>query len=337
MALMFGVLVVALVGWTSWWFWLVNRVETEIDARAVGLRDQGWTVEWREDGVSGWPFRARFQLRDVTLAAPGGHALTTPRLVATANAYAPTHWILMADKGLVLRRGDDKGEVTIGGGAARASVRGLGAAMPTIALQLSEPTFTPHPDAEPFPISGADRLELHLRQHGADGDRSTTAGRQMDIFFRLEGARGRPEGPIDRMTEETRLSLLIEAIIDRAEALRGVDIPTALAAWSAAGGRFETVKGEVRAGDAQAMFTSESLSLSDQGRIQGLVVLDARRAEPAIAGLGGGGQERSAVSGAPPVAAPPSDTARPVQLELIFRDNQAYLGAFPVAPAPKLF
>ncbi|WP_374275554.1 DUF2125 domain-containing protein [Brevundimonas sp.] len=336
MAGLFVLLIVGLVAWTGWWFWLVNRVEGEIEARAEGLRERGWTVEWHDQRISGWPFRARFEVRHVTIAAPSGHAIATPRMIAEANAYAPTHWVAVAEEGLVLTRGEDKGRVAIGGGAARASVTRLTAPQPTFALQLVEPEFTALPGSQPFPLSGADRVEVHLRQHQVRDDEPSSPGRQIDVFFRLEGARGRPQGPIDRMTADARLDLLVEAVVDDAEALRGADIPTALAAWSAAGGRFQTVKGEVRAGDAEALMTSPVLTLSEDGRLQGVVTLDARRATPmldSLAGRDASGQ----VEGAPAAPAPTPDTARPVELELIFRDGRAYLGAFPIAPAPKLF
>ena len=336
MAGLFVLLVIGLVAWTGWWFWLVNRVEGELEARAEGLRAQGWTIDWQDQAISGWPFRARFEGEHVTVAAPSGHELAAPRLVAEANAYAPTHWVAVAEEGLVLTRGEDKGKVAINGGPARASLTRLTAPQPTIALQLVEPEFTAHPGAEPFPISGADRIELHLRQHQLTEDEAAGRGRQIDVFFRLEGARGRPQGPIDRMTADTRLDLLLEAVVDDAEALRGADIPTALAAWSAAGGRFQTVKGEVRAGDAEALMTSPVLTLSDDGRLQGVVTLDARRAAPVLAGLAGRDASEE-VEGAPAAPAPTPDTARPVELELIFRDGRTYLGAFPIAPAPKLF
>lgn len=333
---LFLLLVVSMVAWTGWWFWLVNRVETEIETRAGGLRAQGWTVEWTDQRASGWPFRARFDVSHVTLAAPSGHALTAPSLSAEANAYAPTHWVAVADEGLVLTRGDDKGRVAIGGGPARASVTRLTAPQPTFALQLDRPEFTALPGGDPFPLSRAERVELHLRQHQLRDGEAAGSGRQMDVFFRLEGANGRPQGPIDRMTADTRLDLLLETVVDDAEALKGDDITSALAAWSAAGGRFRSVKGEVRAGDAEALMTSSELGLNADGRVEGVVTLDARRVDPVLAGLSDRA-ERGQVSGAPAAPAPTPDTARPVELELIFRDGRAYLGAFPVAPAPKLF
>lgn len=329
----------ALAAWTGWWFWLVQRIETEIDAQAEAWRGRGWTIEWHDRRVSGWPFRARFEARHLTFASPSGQALALPGLSAEANAYDPTHWVFRTDQGLVLTRGDEKGRVAVGGGPIRASVTGLNRPVPTLALQLMEPTFTAHQGAEPFPLAGADRVEFHLRPHPADaGTSEAEANARRDVFLRLEGARGRPQGPIDRMAAEGRMDLLLQASIDDAVRLRGADVPTALRAWSGAGGRFLDVRGQVRAGEAEAVMTSPQLALDGEGRLAGVVTLDARRVAPALAGLATSDRINPVgAAGAAGAATASAGRTGEVDLRVEFRDGRAYVGPFPLAPAPKLF
>src|SRR5690606_33050484 len=111
-------------------------------------------VRYTAGGISGWPFRTRLAMDHVSLAAPSGHAVALPRLVAEANAYNPTKWVLVAPEGLTLTR-VGKGEVNVRGEAIRMSVHGLDQAWPNVAVELTRPRFTPHPGAEPYPIRQA--------------------------------------------------------------------------------------------------------------------------------------------------------------------------------------
>ncbi|RZJ28289.1 MAG: DUF2125 domain-containing protein [Brevundimonas sp.] len=49
---------IILAAWTGWWFYLVQQVETRLDAQVVALRQDGWTVRHGEVRTTGWPFRA---------------------------------------------------------------------------------------------------------------------------------------------------------------------------------------------------------------------------------------------------------------------------------------
>lgn len=341
----------ALAAWTGWWFWLTAQVEQRLVAQAESLRRSGWTVAYTDMSTTGWPFRTRVEVRDVSIAAPSTHALASPVFVAEANAYAPTRWVVLAPDGLTLTRAA-KGRVAVRGDAIRASIHGLTQTYPNVAIELANPVFTAQPGAEAFPISRADRVEFYLRPHlgpaagaaiPADAAARLKPGPDsVDVLFRLIEAEGRAGGPVQGMARNGKLTAQIETVIDDASRLRGADSAGIFAAWTASGGRFLNTRGEIAAGDSRAILSSPSLSADANGRLQGNVALKADRPLNALAGLA-----QSGSAGVNPVGAAGAAAASAaqgaagggdaVELTLVFREGRTFLGPFALAPAPRLF
>lgn len=342
----FVILLVVLVAWTGWWFWLSQQVRQRMDLAAESLRTRGWEVAYSRPELSGWPFRTRLESAHVRLTAPTGHEIAAPRLAAEANAYRPDRWVLAADDGLVLTRGD-KGKVAVAAPVIRASASGLTQPFPNLALELVEPVFTAHPGAEPFPLERAERIELYLRpgqprEEQAEGDAVQTAlpasQRNVDVLFRLIDATGRRDGPIDFMSRGGLFSLQAETVVENFQGLSGPDAPTLLAAWTASGGRFLDVRGEMQAGDSAARLESDVLSADGDGRLMGTLRLSADRAAPALTGLArSDAVNRTAAVGAAAAAGADEVLTGDVTLEVEFREGRAWLGPFNLAPAPELF
>ena len=323
-----------LAGWTGWWFHLTNQIETRLAAQVEGLRQDGWTITHAAVTTTGWPFRARVSIPHAEIMAPSGHGVAAPELVAEANAWNPDRWVVVAPEGLTLSRAD-KGKVGVHGDGLRLSVSQLTDRFPDLRIQLIRPTFTSHRDAEPFPIASAERIELYTRPHAGDGAASSD---RMNVLFRLIDARGRPGGPVEGATRQGRLTAELEGTIEQADRLGGVDSAGVFARWTAAGGRFTGVRGELSAGESKARIQSDTLSAGPDGRLQGQVALRAEQPMAAIAGLAGsqsGAVNRMGAAGAAAAAGASGD--RGVDLVVQFRDGRTWLGPFALAPAPKLF
>ena len=323
-----------LAAWTGWWFWLADQVETRLTVQTESLRQAGWQVKHEPVTVDGWPFRVRVAFPAADVVAPSGHGVAASELVAEANAWNPGHWMLIAPDGLVLTRAG-KGQVAVEGEALRLSVSHLRDRFPDLRIELARPTFTPVAGAEPFPLASAERIELYTRPHLTDGEAATD---EMDVLFRLTEGRGRAGGPVEGATREGRLSAEVEATIEQASRLRGVDSAGVFANWTAAGGRFTRVKGRLQAGESSARIASDALWARADGRLEGRLALTAERPGEAIAGLAGsrsGAVNRVGAAGAAAAASVQGD--RPVDLVLLFRDGRTWLGPFALAPAPKLF
>ena len=325
----------ALALWTVWWFVLAGQVRQQLDGQAETLRKAGWSVAYTHGGVGGWPFRSRMVLNDVRVAAPSGHAVATPRLVAQANAWQPNTWVMLAPEGLTLTRAA-KGDVKVTGLAIRASVHGLTQRWPNIAVELAQPVFTPQPGAEAFPISRAKGIEFYMRPHIGPATQPGVED-NVDVLFRLIEGHGRSGGPVEGMAQSGVLTAQIEAVIEHADRLAGPDAAGVLSAWSRAGGRFSAVRGEIRAGESGALLSSDLLFARADGRLEGQLALKAQKPLPAIAGLARSGSGVNPVAAAGAAAASASGGQGDVDLTLVFRDGQTYLGPFALAPEPKLF
>lgn len=330
----FAIVGVLLAAWTGWWFYLADQIETRLTAQEAVLREDGWRISHEPVAVGGWPFRTRVAFPAAEIVAPSGHGVSAPELVAEANAWNPGHWVIIAPDGLTLTRAG-KGRIDIGGDGARMSISHLRDRFPDLRAELIRPTFTPLPGAEPFPIAFAEHVQLETRPHLTDGVAATD---ELDVLFRLIEARGRPGGPVEGAARSGRLSVEIEATIEQASGLRGVDSAGVFANWTAAGGRFTAVRGRLQAGESRARVASEALSAREDGRLEGQLALTAERPGEAMAGLAGsrsGAVNRVAAAGAAAAASAQGD--RPMDLTLRFRDGRTWLGPFALAPAPKLF
>jgi hypothetical protein len=330
----FAVVGILLAAWTGWWFYLADQLETRIAAQTESLRQAGWQVNHEPVSVGGWPFRTRVAFPAADIVAPSGHGVAASELVAEANAWNPGHWVILAPDGLVLTRAG-KGQVAVEGEALRMSVSHLRDRFPDLRIELARPTFTPVAGADPFPLASAERIELYTRPHLTDGEAATD---EMDVLFRLTDGRGRAGGPVEGATREGRLSAEVEATIEQASRLRGVDSAGVFASWTEAGGRFVGVKGRLQAGESSASISSDGLWAREDGRLEGRLALTAERPGEAIAGLAGsrsGAVNRAGAAGAAAAAGVQGD--RPMDLVLLFRDGRTWLGPFALAPAPKLF
>lgn len=329
LALPFVLVGLALAVWTGWWFFLAREVEARLDAQVAALRADGWRISHGEATIRGWPFRTRVALPRTEIAAPSGHGVSAPELVAEANAWNPGHWVVVAPDGLTLSRAE-KGRVKVDGDGLRMSVSHLRARFPDLRLELIRPTFTVLPGSEPFPISAAERIQFEAQAHRRDPSADA-----VDFLFNLQDAQGRAGGPVEGATQSGRLTLQLEATADHASGLRGPDSAGVFANWSKAGGRFTRVRGRLVAGESTALMTSDSLAMRDDGRLEGRVSLTAERPQAAIAGLArsrSGAVNRIGAAGAAVAAA-----GAPRELVVDFRDGRTWLGPFALAPAPKLF
>lgn len=335
----FAIVFVGLALWTGWWFVLTQQIEKKLEGRIARLEQSGWTVKHAGVSTTGWPLRARVAMKHVDVVAPSGHAVAAPEIVAEANAYNPTKWVIAAPDGLVLTRGA-KGKVAIRAETIRMSLHGLTQRWPNVVVELARPVFTALPDAEPFPLAKAGLVQFYMRPHVAG---SNTPTDDVDVLFRLVDGEGRPNGPIEGLTQSGRLNAQVEAVIEKASALKGADAQGLLSAWTIAGGRFVDMKGELGAGESKTFLSSPALSADDKGRLEGEVFLRAEKPLAAIVGLAGAAQggsvDRAAAARA--AAATPQggtgDQGQGVDLVLNFRGGRTYLGPFALAPAPQLF
>ncbi|WP_297804433.1 DUF2125 domain-containing protein, partial [uncultured Brevundimonas sp.] len=331
---------VLLAVWTVWWFWLANEAKGQFETRLDQLKASGWTVEYSGISTSGWPMHTRLTVKDGTFIAPSGHGIKSPAIAAEANSYNPLHWVVVAENGLTLVRAD-KGETTVTAEAIRLSLTGLRQRWPNVAFEMATPVFIPAQGAAPFPLADAALIQLYMRPHLTS---DPTPGDDVDVMFRLVKAKGRDGGPVQGFAQNGELTLQVEAVVEKASALRQPATSAGLlAAWTRAGGRFVNVKGEMTAGESHALLTSPVLYADDKGQLEGEVQFKARKPLAALVGLAGSHQGTPADRAAAARAATASpqggegEAGQDIELSVLFRKGRTYLGPFALAPAPKLF
>lgn len=321
----------AIGGWTVWWFVVANRVAEETDRAAAELRQAGYQLAWTDRDVTGWPYRTRVEFKGFKATAPSGHALAAPRLDVQANTYALDKWVAVAPDGLTLTRGA-KGEVRIAGGPIRASLSGLRRSPPNLVIELRKPVFTPAEGAEPFPLASAELVDLYLRPapSGAVGEG--------EFLVRVNGGKPRPDGMLDWIGAGKPFSMHWEGRIGALNQFRGASWADAARRWASAGGALAQVRGVATTGKASLDAASQRLWVGPDGRLRGGVSMTLKGGPESLMALGRSHavdqRGAAAAAAATAVAGGLDGTAR---VRLDFTGEGAKIGPFRLSGSPTVY
>lgn len=327
----FILVLLALGGWTLWWFMVAGRVEQETDRAAVSLRQAGYQVAWSGRTVEGWPFRTFVKFSDFKVTAPSGHALAAPRLQAEANTYDLGKWVAVAPDGVTLTRGS-KGEVKITGQAIRASASGLQGTPPRIALGLVKPVFAPAPGAEPFPLVSADLVAFEAKPwpNGAAGEGA--------FLMRVNGGKPRPDGMLDWIGKGQPFAMEWEGKVTALDRFTGTGWPQAARAWAAAGGVVSAVRGTATAGAASLDGSAPRLSVGPDGRLRGSVSMTLKGGPQSLMALGRSEEvDRAGATAAAAATAVAGGLDGVAKVRLDFTDEGAKIGPFRLSGSPAVY
>jgi hypothetical protein len=297
-----------LLAWTVWWFVAAGQVERRAEETLADLRARGWIAEVSGLSVRGWPFRLFVTTTEARIVSPRGSGIAARGLRAEAAAYDLNKWVIAAPDGIALIRGD-LGEVRVTGRAVRASVvRLMDGAVPRTTIELLEPKFASSPGSAPFPLAGAEVVDLYLRP--ADGDRA-------EFLVRVENGEPAPGSALERLTGAAPLTLRAEGAVPAPR-------------WPLE--QVEALRAELRSGDVFAQAASERIAVDGAGRLAGDVALKVEGAQAAIAALG-------AFSGVDPRAAMAASVLlgdRAVETDLVFEGGRSRLAGVDLGVAPRV-
>ena len=256
--------------WSGYWFYTADQVQKRLLGEQKTLINAGYQASIDPFAVTGYPYRMYVDLKNVTVVSPSGEGFAAPEVVAEANAYALTKWIMVAPKGLTLFRGHpggvELGKIAVTGSALRASVSQLGRPVQTISFQGTDLVLTPSDPSHPFAFNHADVFEFHTRPNPKD----PTA---VDWEVGVDAARGDQGSLAGDLNPGQPLTLRTEGTVSHPSALKG-DLSTGLAAWSAAGGQVSGLHMLLTAGDLSLNASSPALSVDAQSRLAGHLDLD---------------------------------------------------------------
>jgi hypothetical protein len=308
----FILLLVLAVAWTFGWFWLRGQARERMDAGANELRTAGYTVSWDDRTFGGYPFRIDSNLTNFKIAEPSGWGVSAPEIRAEAFVYALDHWVAVAPQGVTLHR-PIGGPLVIKGQALRASLADIEADTPRIAVEGAGLTFTPGPGAQPYLLQSTETLKLHIRPGPQD---------QGAVLLNVKNARARLPGLMARIAQDEPVDINLELILSKMSALDGSNWRSMVQSWSGAGGTASLRNATLTVGGAVLSATGGALSVGNDGRVEGGLDVDLRKAGEAISDMSGGM--------IPPQAGFAGATLR-------FEGGQTILGPLPIAPAPRVY
>jgi len=319
--------------WSGYWFFTADQVQKRLLAEQQSLIKAGYQASIDPFAVTGYPYRMYVDLKHVTVVSPSGKGFAAPEIVAEANAYALTKWVMVAPQGLTLFRGHpggvDLGKIAVTGSALRASVSRLGQPIQNIAFQGTDVVLTPSDPSHPFPFTRADVFEAYTRANAGQPDAA-------DFLLRVDAARGNAGSMAGDLSPGQPVSLHAEGTLTHSSAIKG-DISTGLAAWSAAGGQVNGLHMLVKAGDLSLTATSPGLTADERSRLAGRLDLELSgtyRPVDVLAGARLISPENLAL--AKPLLDMTLSTGGPQKFAVDFKNGGSYIGFLKVSNAPAL-
>ncbi|RAK58107.1 DUF2125 domain-containing protein [Phenylobacterium deserti] len=316
------------IAWSGVWFWARGEAQTRMDAAVAQLNEAGYRITWAERSIGGFPFRMDVTLRDARVAEPSGWALQAPVLEGEAYLISPTSWMLAAPQGLTFVR-PVGGPVTVTGRVIRTSLTHLDSHPPSVSFQGLDLAFRPGPGAQPFALSAAQKVEIHLRA-GPDDEGG--------VFARVDQGKARLSGLFARIAGDKPVDMVWNATLSKISAFKGDNWPDAVRNWVAAGGQMSVRQAGVTAGEALIGANSGTLSVGRDGRVTGVLNVSLKQAPRALGAMG----EMEVIpperaNAAAAVAAARQGASDTAQATLTFQAGMTTLGPIAIAPAPKVY
>nr|QQZ51024.1 DUF2125 domain-containing protein [Phenylobacterium glaciei] len=219
------------------------------------------------------------------------------------------------------------------GGGARRTAAGQperrGQAPPAFSFEGRKLTFAPGAGAQPFGLSAADKVELHLRPGPDD---------QGAILFKVENGKAQLSGLFAQLAGDKPISIVWDSILTKMSGFKGQTWPAAVRAWSTSGGLIQVKQAGVTAGDALIGAQSGQLGVGYDGRLVGSMDVTLRQAPRALAAMAASGTlpPETALAAAA-VAVAREDSASVARATLTFEAGRMTLGPVAVGASPRVY
>ncbi|MDE2487053.1 MAG: DUF2125 domain-containing protein [Alphaproteobacteria bacterium] len=324
----FVLLLILIVAWSALWVWARNQAQVRMDAAVADLTRAGYQVSWRDRQIGGYPFRMDVTLTDAVVRAPSGWALEAPTLEGEAYMHALGHWILAAPNGAAFVR-PKAGPVRVTGKAIRAAVFDFSHRPPSFDFEGDGLVFQPEAGAQPFALTGADKVEFHLRAGPDD---------QGGVFLSVDKGKARPAGLLGRIAGDKPISIVWNSTLSKMSAFTGANWAAAVRHWSDAGGQMSVRQAGLTAGPALIGANSGTLTVGTDGRLRGSLPVTLRQAPQALAAMGQTGAiSQQAASAAATVAEARQGSGQQAQATIYFQAGRTTLGPVSLGPAPTVY
>ncbi|HEY8572038.1 DUF2125 domain-containing protein [Phenylobacterium sp.] len=323
----FVLALIAAVGWTGVWIWARGEARARMDTAVEDLAKAGYQISWKERGIGGYPFRLNVTLTDARVREPSGWALESPRVEAQAYMHDVGSWLLATPQGLTFVR-PLGGPVTVKGKMIRMSLGDFEKTPPSVSLEGVGLTFQPAAGAQPFALQAADRVEFHLRPGPND---------EGGLFAKVDNGKARLAGLIGRIAGDRPVSITWNSTLSKMSAFKGSDWPSAVRAWSDAGGEISVRPSGITAGEAVLGANAGTLGVGHDGRLRGALDVSLRQAPLALGTMGQMGVVPPEAASAASAVAQARQTGDQARATISFQAGQTTLGPVALGPAPKVY
>lgn len=323
-------LVVLVGGFSAVWLWARAETESRIDAGVTRLKNAGYDIAWKDRKIGGYPFRLNVTLSEPVLRHSSGWALEAPRLEGQAFMHAPTTWVIAAPDGLTFVR-PESGPVRVSGKLIRASLNRMDLTPPNLSFEGVGLSFQAATGAQPFGLSNAERVEIHLRRAPKE------VGDEAGLWLSVKNSKARLSSLLGRIAGDKPVSVEWDGRLSKIDAFKGRDWPDAVRNWVAAGGRMNVKRGGLTAGDAVIGINSGTLGVDTDGRLSGVLDVSLRQGPRALGVMSADRTippDQAEVAAAVVTARTTGDQARAT---LNFEAGQTTLGPVAIAPAPRVY
>ncbi|RYG00626.1 MAG: DUF2125 domain-containing protein, partial [Caulobacteraceae bacterium] len=211
----FIIALVAVVAWTGVWIYAHAEAGRQIEAGAERLRAAGYQVSWTQRRITGYPFRLNITLTNPTIREPSGWGLAAPRLETQAYLHGLDTWVIAAPVGLTFTR-PRGGAVNVTGDIIHASISEVNTALPNFSFEGTKLAFAPAAGANPFALTAADKVQMHLRRGPDD---------QAAVMLKVDNGKAQLSGLFARMAGDKPISIILDSTLSNISAMKGDSWP----------------------------------------------------------------------------------------------------------------
>lgn len=280
-------LLIAAAAWSGFWFYSASKVNSTTDAWREREAKSGRIYDCAKRSVGGYPFRLEVrcdnpsvklvsQTADQTAA---GTPITAKlgQILVVAQIYDPKLLIAEFTAPATISDPADQLSMTATWRTARASVVGLPGIPQRASLVFDDPRIARVDGSNQTPLAGAKHVELH----GRIAEGSPTDHPVIETILQINGGNVQETHPLLAQPFDADVQARISGLKD----FSPKPWPQRFREIAAAGGQVEIVKSRIQQGDVIAV-AAGSLSLDDQGRIEGELQMTVVGIEKVISSLG---------------------------------------------------
>jgi hypothetical protein len=282
-----GLLLVAAVAWSAFWFYAAAQVDDAVDAWRAQEAKSGRVYDCAKRSVSGFPFRLEVRCNDasVSLRSQTAQQLATQtsvtakldEILVVAQVYDPKLLIAEFTAPATISERAEQPSMVVSWSKARSSVVGLPAVPQRASIVFDDASIDRLTGAVPAPLVRAKHVELHGRlADGAPLDHPA-----IEAVVKIEAGSIQEVHPLLAAAFDADIHAILTGLKD----FSPKPWPERLRELQAAGGHAEIVQSRVAQGEVIAV-ASGSLGLSAQGRLDGELQMTVVGLEKAIAALG---------------------------------------------------